>query len=79
MIRFRIRELLSDKAFREGRHVTLEEVSAATGVNRSTLSKMANQRGYNTTTDNLDRLCRYFGVGLAEIAQYVDDASVSNS
>lgn len=77
MIRFRIRELMSDMSFREGRHVTFEEVSAATGINRSTLSKMANQRGHNTTTDNLDRLCKYFGVPLNEVAQYVDVRDLS--
>lgn len=76
MIRFRIRELMSNKSFLEGRHLTFEELSAATGINRSSLSKMANQRGYNTTTDNLDRLCRYFRVGLNELAQYVDDSDL---
>lgn len=63
---------MSEKAFRENRRVTFEEVSAATGVNRTTLSKMANQRGYNTTTDNLDGLCRYFGCKLGDLAEYVE-------
>ena len=72
MIRFRLRELMSEKAFRENRRVTFEEISSATGVNRTSLSKMANQRGYNTTTDNLDQLCRYFGCRLGDLAEYVD-------
>ncbi len=63
---------MSEKAFRENRRVTFEEISGATGVNRTSLSKMANQRGYNTTTDNLDQLCRYFGCRLGELAEYVD-------
>lgn len=71
MIRYRLRELMADKAFREDRRITFEEVSVATGVNRTTLSKMANQRGYNTTTDNLDQLCRYFGCALGDLAEYV--------
>ena len=72
MIRFRLRELMSEKAFRENRRVTFEEISSATGVNRTSLSKMANQRGYNTTTDNLDQLCKYFGCRLGDLAEYID-------
>ena len=34
---------------------------------------MVNQRGYNTVTDNLDRLCRYFKCSLAQLAEYVQD------
>ncbi len=79
MIRFRLKELMSEKAFREDRRVTFEEVSAATGVNRTTLSKMANQRGYNTTTDNLDGLCRYFDCKLGDLAEYLEIESHSSS
>jgi len=71
MIRFRIQELLADLRFREGRRVTLTELSEATGISRVTLSKMVNQRGYNTQTDHLDRLCRYFECPLSDLAEYV--------
>ena len=73
MIRFRIKELLADKEFNEGRRITWDEVSTATGVHRTTLSKLANQRGYNTTTEILDKLCQYFGVDIGDIAQRVAD------
>ena len=73
MIRFRLKELIAEKGFQENRRVTLDEVAQHTGVHRTTLSKIANQRGYNTTTDILDKLCEYFGVQLQEVAQYVDD------
>jgi len=72
MLRFHLRKLMADKAFEEGRRITFEEISKATGVNRTTLSKMANVRGYNTTTDNLDRLCRYFNCGIAELVEYIE-------
>ena len=72
MIRFRLRELMADKAFKENRRITFDEISSETGVNRTSMSKMVNQRGYNTTTDNLDRLCRYFGCSVAELAEYVE-------
>lgn len=71
MIRFRLSELIADKQFSEGRRVTLLEIAEATGVNRMTLSRMINHRGYNTVTDNLDQLCKYFGCSLSDLAVYV--------
>jgi putative transcriptional regulator len=73
MIRFRIQELLAEKHFKEGRRITLLELSQATGINRVTLSKMVNQRGYSTVTDNLDKLCRYFNCRVEQLAEYVGD------
>lgn len=71
MIRFRLKELIADKEFKEDRRVTLEEVSKETGIHRTTLSKIANQKGYVTNTDVLDRLCTYFEVNTNEVAEYV--------
>uniref|UniRef100_Q47GF9 HTH cro/C1-type domain-containing protein n=1 Tax=Dechloromonas aromatica (strain RCB) TaxID=159087 RepID=Q47GF9_DECAR len=79
MIRFRIQELLADKHFTEGRRVTLLELSQATGINRVTLSKMVNQRGYSTVTDNLDKLCQYFNCKLEQLAEFVPDAKDGSS
>jgi len=73
MIRYRIQELLAEKQFRDGRRVTLMELSEATGISRVTLSKIINQRGYSTLTDHLNRLCRYFNCRLEDLAEYVPD------
>ncbi len=73
MIRFRLKELIAEKGFQENRRVTVDEVSKGTGIHRTTLSKIANQRGYNTTTEILDKLCEFFDVQLQEVARYVDD------
>jgi putative transcriptional regulator len=72
MIRFRLKELIAEKGFQENRRVTLDEVTQYTGVHRTTLSKIANQRGYNTTTDILNKLCEYFGVPLENVAEYIE-------
>jgi DNA-binding Xre family transcriptional regulator len=79
MIRFRLSELIADKQFREGRRITLIEVANATGINRMTLSRMLNQKGYNTVTDNLDRLCTYFGCELGELAVYLPGERLEES
>jgi putative transcriptional regulator len=77
MIRFRMRERMADLSFRTGQRVTLESIAEQTGIHRATLSKIASQRAYNTTTDNLEKLCRFFGCTWAEIAEYVPDDSAA--
>lgn len=78
MIRYRIQELLADKQFKEGRHVTLMELAEATGISRVTLSKMVNQRGYGTLTDHLNKLCAYFGCRIEQLAEYVPDENINS-
>jgi putative transcriptional regulator len=76
MIRFRLTELIADKAFKERRVVALTEVAEATGVHRATLSKMANQPGANIGSEIIDKLCRYFGCQPGELMMYIDDEGV---
>lgn len=73
MIRYLLQDLLAKKSFLEGRRIEWQEVAEATGIHRVTLSKIVNHRGYNSTTTNLDRLCRYFDCGVAELIEYVPD------
>ena len=78
MLRFKIKELIGKKEFEEGRRVTISEIANATGIHRMTLSKMINQRGYNTGTDNLDRLCKYFDCQIQDLVEYVPDGGLSS-
>jgi len=73
MIRFKFKELLAEKSFQEGRRVTLDEVSKETGIHRTTLSRLSNVKGYNVTTDVLDKLCAFFGVKISDVAVYLED------
>ncbi|GAB3727117.1 hypothetical protein GCM10028862_03290 [Luteimonas pelagia] len=73
MIRFRLKELMAEREFRENRVITLAEVAEATGIHRVTLSKIANNRGYHTGTEILDRLCKYFECQVGDLAIYVED------
>lgn len=79
MIRFRLKELIADKEFRERRIVTLREIAEETGINRMTLSKIANHPGASTVTDNLDKLCRYFGCQVGDLAVYVSEEEKQKS
>lgn len=73
MIRFRLKELIAEKEFQEGRRITLDEIAKATYIHRTTLSKVSNQKGYNTTTEVLDKLCDYFQVSLGQLAEHIKD------
>lgn len=73
MIRFRLKELVAEKEFQEKRRITYEEIARETGIHRTTLSKIANQIGYNTTTDVVDKLCKYLGVETGDLIQFIDD------
>lgn len=71
MIRFRLKELIADREFELGRRITLEEIARETGIHRTTLSKIANQRGYNTTTGNIDKLCRFFQCSIDQLVELI--------
>lgn len=72
MIRFKLGEMIEKKQFAEGRRVTINEVASNTGLNRMTLSKILNQRGYGTGTETIDKLCQYFGCQVEDLMVYVD-------
>lgn len=74
MIRVLLKQMLDEKCFKERRRITLNEVSEETGISRATLTRIANVPGYNTNTDTIDALCRYFGCSLSELVTYVQDA-----
>jgi putative transcriptional regulator len=72
-LRFKIKELLERKEFKENRRITINEVAESTGINRMTLSKIINHRGYSTVTDNLDKLCAYFECKIEDLVEYVSE------
>ena len=71
MLRFKIKELLAKKEFEERRVISLTEVAIATGMNRMTLSKICNHPGANTGSDNIDRLCNYFGCKIEDLVEFI--------
>lgn len=75
MIRFKLAEQIEKKQFKESRRITIQEVAEASGVNRMTLSKILNHRGYSTGTDIVDKLCTYFGCSVADLLEHIADES----
>lgn len=73
MIRFKLNERIADKQFNEKRHITIKEISEATKINRMTLSKILNHPSHSTTTDNIERLCKYFKCNVEDLMIYIED------
>ncbi len=73
MIRFKLGEMIEKRQFSEGRRITINEIATATGLNRMTLSKILNQKGYGTGTDTIDKLCAYFGCKVEELMEHLPD------
>ena len=66
-------EMLAEKQFSGGQRVTISELSEATGINRGTLSKMVNQKGYSTVTGNIDQLCKFFNCKVGDIMEFIPE------
>lgn len=73
MLKFKFKQLLAEKEFKDGKAVSITEVAKATGINRMTLSKIANKKGQSTVTDNLDKLCAYFECEISDLVEYVEE------
>lgn len=73
MIRVLLKQMLDDKSFGEKRRITLNEVSDETGISRATLTRIANVPGYNTNTDTIDALCKYFGCAPGDLLEHHAD------
>lgn len=73
MIRLLLKQKLDDKAFRERRRITLNEVSREAGISRPTLTRIINTVGYNTNTDTINALCNYLECSPGELLLHVPD------
>ena len=74
MIRVLLKQQLDKKSFAERRRITINEVAEKTKISRATLSRIANIPGYNTNTDTIDALCRYFECGIEDLLELVGDS-----
>ena len=77
MIRFRLNRVIEKYEFEHQRRLTLTELSAATGIVRPTLSLMIGPKPFNTTTNNLGKLCEFFRCSVGDLVEYVPGAEDS--
>ena len=68
-IRNRIDQLVREKQVEWERNITYREISEATGIAESTLSRMKEGKGIRY--DVLDALCTFFSCQVGDILEYV--------
>lgn len=73
MIRLLVKKLLDDKSFKQKEKITLNQVAVETGISRATLNRVANTPGYNTNTDTINALCKYFECMPNDLMEYIPD------
>jgi putative transcriptional regulator len=79
MIRFHLRQQISNWEFNKGRRLTIGELAEKSGITRPTLSRILNQRGHNAKIDNVNKLCAFFDCRVEDLLEYVPDDEIENS
>ena len=64
---------MAEKGFREKRLITMGEIASATGLNRSTITKVANTADYNCTSEVIDKLCTYFECEISDLMVHIKE------
>lgn len=67
MIKFRLKELMAKLEVEYGRRLTFGMLSKHSGISRQTLARIASHKGCNTSTENMERLCRFFKCGADQL------------
>ena len=73
MLKFKIKEAIAKKEFQESRLIKVSEICEATGIGRTTLSAMINNKKKNVGIDNFDKLCDYFNCDISDLVEYLKD------
>ena len=74
MIQCRLRELIAAKGRQERRKITYDDILAQTGVNKNTLTKLANDRAAMVGISVINRLCDYFDCQPGDLFVYIRES-----
>jgi putative transcriptional regulator len=56
------------------RKLKISDVARDTGLHRNTITLLYQETSARIDVDALDKLCEYFGVGVADLFEYVTDS-----
>ena len=76
MIQCRLRELLAEKGRREQRKITYDDVLARTGISKTTLTRLANDREERVAMSTINRLCTYFNCQPGDLFVHVGETQL---
>ena len=74
MIQSRLRELMAAKGRLERRRITYDEILRSTGINTTSLTRLANDRADRVALSTMDRLCTYFDCQPGDLFIHVAEA-----
>ena len=74
MIQCRLRELMAIKGRGEWRKITYDDILAQTGIAKTSLTRLANDRADMVGLSVMDRLCDYFDCQPGDLFVYVREA-----
>lgn len=66
MVKFNLKKLILEKSEIEQRDILYQEIVDATGISKQTLSKIAGRKPYNTSSNNIEQLCKFFDCSISE-------------
>lgn len=69
----RLRELMAQKSRETGRKITYADITEATGLYASTLTKLANNTAQMIGVSTIERLCEYFACDVGDLFVLVPD------
>ena len=73
MLIVNLKQLIVKKAAQEGRRIYYKDISAATGITISTLSRIGIDPQYNVSRNHIEKLCQYFNVTPDELMTIIPD------
>lgn len=62
-----------------GHSVSVQEVADAVGIDRKRLTQIELNRMERIDTETLTKLCQFYGVGVGDILEYVEDDAEKKS
>ena len=74
MIQCRLRELMAATRRKERRRVTYDDIRSQTGLSKTTLVRLANDRADRVALLVIDRLCVYFQCQPGDLFVYVSES-----
>ena len=65
--------LVAERRMRDGRAPGIRTIAAESGASVSTVQRLMNNTMRRVPLDDLAALCKYFGVGVGDILEYIPD------
>ena len=77
MIQCRLRELMAAQGRKQRLRITYDDILEDTGISKSTLTRLANDRADRVALSTIERLCAYFVCQPGDLFTYVEEADDS--